>query len=58
MFNEKYSSILEIIEQRAEADAKVLLSKNKFILNILNSIGSFLDKNFDKIKEFNIEANV
>ena len=58
MFNEKNSSILEIIEQRAEADAKVLLSKNKFILNILNSIGSFLDKNFDKIKEFNIEANV
>ena len=58
MFNEKNSSILEIIEQRAEADAKVLLSKNKFILNILNSIGSFLDKSFDKIKEFNIEANV
>ena len=58
MFNEKNSSILEIIEQRAEADAKVLLSKNKFILNILNSLGSFLDKNFDKIKEFNIEANV
>ena len=58
MYNEKNSSILEIIEQRAEADAKVLLSKNKFILNILNSIGSFLDKNFDKIKEFNIEANV
>ena len=58
MFNEKNSSILEIIEQRAEADAKVLISKNKFILNILNSIGSFLDKSFDKIKEFNIEANV
>lgn len=56
--NKSNTSLLEKIEENAEADAQILLKKNKFILNILNNIGSFVDKGFEKIQEFNIEANL
>ena len=49
---------LEYLDQKAEKESKMLLKKNKFILNVLNTLGQYLNPNYIIIKEFDIEANL
>ena len=52
------SSILDMLDIKAEEESQVLMKKNTFILKIINEIGSALDKNYQIIKEFDFEANI
>ena len=52
------SSILDMLDIKAEEESQVLMKKNTFILKIINEIGSALDKNYQTIKEFDFEANI
>ena len=51
------SSILDMLDIKAEEESQALMKKNTFILKIINEIGSALDKNYQTIKEFDFEAN-
>lgn len=56
MKNEKF--LLNSKAQEAEKYSELHLKKNRFILDILNKIGSNLNENFVQIKEFDIEINL
>ena len=49
---------LEYLDQKAEKESKMLLKKNKFILNVLNTLGQYLNPYYIIIKEFDIEVNL
>ena len=50
-------ALLESLYEKAQEESKILTKKSAFIQTILNEIGFSLSKNFDKIKEFDIESN-
>ena len=54
----KENNILETLEKDIEIKSLMLLKKNKFIINLLNSIIGSFDINFPKLEEFDLEANL
>lgn len=50
-------TLLELLSEKAEEESRILTKKSAFILTVLNEIGCSLNKNFEIIKEFDIEAN-
>ena len=54
----KENSILESLEKDIEIKSIMLLKKNMFILNLLNSIIGSFDINFPKLEKFDLEANI
>ena len=51
-------SILDSLDIKAEEESAALRNKNAFVLTIINEIGTALDKKYQKIKEFDFEANI
>ena len=54
----KENNILETLEKDIEIKSLMLLKKNKFIINLLNSIIGSFDINFPKLELFDLETNL
>ena len=55
--NQNTNARLDFIKQKCEEECKLIQKKNNFILALLNEIGSYLDKDFIIINEFDLDAN-
>ena len=55
---ENTNSLLDLIDIGLEDEINALRKKNEFILKLMNEIGTALDENYQKIKGFDLEANL
>ena len=51
-------SILDYLDEQAEIKSQLRLNRNKFILSLLNEIGSYLSDDFIVIQEFDLDSNI
>ena len=51
-------SILDYLDEQAEIKSLLRLNRNKFILSLLNEIGSYLSDDFIVIQEFDLDSNI
>ena len=57
MEERKEHPALKILEPKIKSESERLLKKNYFIMKLLNDIGCYLDKEFNTLKEFDMEAH-
>ena len=55
--NQNRNARLDLIEQKCEEECKSLLKRNTIVLNLMNEIGHYLDKDFIEIDEFDVNVN-
>lgn len=55
---EQENSIFKTLNDKADKASLLLFHKNSYIMNLLNQIGSYLNKDFIKIKDFDMDANL
>ena len=57
MEERKEHPALKLLEPKIKNESERLLKKNYFIMKLLNDIGCYLDKEFNTLKEFDMEAH-